>query len=113
MTRRGHLYLVPKALPAKMRAEPPPLCTRRLPPMKPKRPAAAVRKSLRVALAAAATLETQVRVADSRYPRDAQRAVQALQGYAYRLTTLTEELALAIKREGNYHLWRVGKPYVE
>lgn len=105
------LYVVPKgSAPA-----PPPraLYERQLPPIKPRRSAAAVRKSLRVALSAASELADTVTEADARAPSKARKAVQRLEGHAKRVSRLVDELHHAVECEARYHLWLRGRSYVE
>ena len=82
-------------------------------PLRPKRRAAAVKKSLRSALAASTLLQSSVDAADARSAAKARSAVRELEEHAKRLTQLTAELRLAVEREINYHLWRRGKAYVD
>lgn len=114
MTDR-RLYLVPN------RPAPPPppapqaraLPARQLPPIKPRRAAAAVRKSLRLALTASAELADAVSEADARIPAKARQAVQRLDVHAKHITRLVDELHHAVECEARYHLWRRGNSYVE
>ena len=82
-----------------------------LPPRKPVRPAAAVRKSLRSALAGAAVMLEHVDAAGSRFPQRADKAANALAVYAGKLTALTDELKRAVYCDRQRDLWRKGKPY--
>lgn len=109
MSLPPRLYLVqPRAQPDAF-----PTAGGSVPPVRPRRPAAAVRKSLRTALAASAGLVAEVDAADARYAATARRAVQALQGHANRLSRLTAELHHAVECEVRYHLWQRGRPYVD
>lgn len=111
MTDRRRLYLEPNSpAPAPL---PHALPVRQLPPIKPRRPAAAVRKSLRAALAASDGLVGSVAEADARIPAKARAAVQSLDMHAKRITRLVDELRHAVECEARYHLWRRGKSYVE
>jgi hypothetical protein len=108
---RPHLSLVQSTPPAVPQAAPERV--RQRPPIKPRRPAAAVRKSLRTALATSSRIAGRVIEADARIPAKARRAVLELQGHAKRITALTDELHYAVECEVRYHLWRHGKTYAE
>ena len=82
-----------------------------LPPRRPKRPAAAVRKSLRTTLAAAQVMREQVDDADPRFPQRADKAARALVAYTGKLAALADELLHALHCERQRDLWRRGKPY--
>lgn len=125
MSDRRRLYLVPAARPpapapelrvslatfaSDMRTA---LPNRQRPPIKPRRPAAAVRKSLRAALAVSGELVDSVAFADARVPAKARKAVHCLDAHAKRVARLVDELRHAVECEARYHLWRRGKSYVE
>lgn len=112
MTPRRHLSVVP-ASGAPVPTPPEPFQTMQRPPIKPRRPAAAVRKSLRAALAAAASVTSTVDAADARCVPTARRAARELQAYAQRLTRLADELQHAVECEARYHLWKRGRLYVD
>lgn len=82
-------------------------------PLKPKRPSAAVRKSLRTALAGIERLQVLLGDADPRRLRRGSEAAAELVKYAQRMLALTTELDHAVKCERNRDLWRRGKPYAE
>lgn len=118
--RGGHLRLVPPGTlaPAPASADPPaqPPATaskRQLPPLKPRRRAAAVRKSLRVTLANAESMVALVDAADARRAAEARRAVKELQRRARHITMMADELEHAVECEIRYHLWFRGQPYEE
>ena len=111
MPDRRRLYLVPKIPP--LASQPPIPTARQLPPIKPRRPAAAVRKSLQVALAASTGVAGAVAEADARIPAKARKAVDRLDAHAKRVARLVDELRHAVECEARYHLWRRGKSYVE
>lgn len=119
MKTQRHLRLVPKALPTSERAAPPnPIARddagRRFGPLKPDRPAAAVRKSLRAALARSASMTEDVYVVDARWPKRALPAAMRLKAHAQRIALLVDELDTAARREINGRRWLQGlPPYVE
>ena len=119
MTARSHLSLVSRALPATERTTPCDPTTyedtrRRLGPLKPDRPAAAVRKSLRAALARSAEMTADVYVVDARWPQRALPAAMRLKAHAQRIALLADELDTAARREINGLRWLKGlPPYVE
>ena len=119
MKNKRHLTLVPKALPARERARQPSQIARddagrRYGPLKPDRPAAAVRKSLRAALARSASMTEDVYVVDARWPHRALPAAMRLKAHAHRIALLADELDTAVRREINGRRWLQGlPPYVE
>ena len=115
MTARSHLSLVPKGSPTSERTTPRDPITyddmrRRLGPLKPDRPAAAVRKSLRAALAQSASMTADVYVVDARWPRRAHPAAMRLKAHAQRIALLADELDTAARREINGRRWLQGLP---
>ena len=85
----------------------------RIPPRKPRRPSATVRKSLFAALDAAPVMREHVGDANARFPLRAEKATAALVAYACKLETLTAELKHALHCERQRDLWRKGKPYAQ
>lgn len=96
------------AIPVQTKPESP-----RVGPLKPRRPAAAVRKSLRAALARCSALEAEVLACDSRRPTSrALLAIKRLQAHTTRMAALTAELDTAVRREINGQRWLRGQlPY--
>ena len=84
-----------------------------LPPRKPVRTSAAVRKSLRAALAAAQVMRKHLDDADARFPKRADKAANGVATYAAKLAALSVELKHSLHCERQRDLWRKGKPYVE
>ena len=82
-----------------------------LPPRKPRRPSAAVRKCLLAALDAAPVMREHVGDANARFPLRAAKATAALGAYACKLEALSAELKHALHCERQRDLWRKGKPY--
>lgn len=82
-------------------------------PVMPKRPAAAVRKSLRTAIAGVERIRLLIGDADSRRLQRGSAAASELVRYAQRVLDLASELERAVRCERNRNLWRKGKPYAE
>ena len=124
MTRRVHLCLVrgdaapvsgSPSLPTAAggcTADPSP-AQRQRPPIRPRRSAYAVRKSLRLTLTGSERMLCLVAHADPRFPGKAKEAVAALARHGARVVALTEELRAALECEQRYRLWSKGRPYVE
>lgn len=116
MKSRGHLRLVstaPAETEPKGTAEPSAPSMRRLPPLRPARRSAAVRKALRRALADADNMLSVVDSADPRFPRKAADSAGTLSRYGARVARLADELRHALACEERLRLWRKGQPYVE
>ena len=119
MRAQPRLSLVPKTVPASQCTTPddPTIydeTRRRLGPLKPDRPAAAVRKSLRAALACSASMASDVYAVDARWPHRALPAAVRLKAHAQRIAALADELETAARREINGRRWLQGlPPYVE
>lgn len=122
MRKCRHLHLVrsdrdqvtpvtpPAPMPAQVQAQ---VEERRKPPLRPRRPSAAVRKALRLALANSEQMLETVRLADPRFPSRAKAAVATLAAHGERITTLSAELSVALACEERHRLWKQGRPYVE
>ena len=113
MSARWYLRPVSSGAPGQQAPAAPEKPRRQLPPIKPRRPAAAVRKSLRAALALSASRLRSVDDADARNPAKARQSVREIQQHATSLSRLADELAHAIECEARYHLWRRGQSYDE
>lgn len=112
----GHLRLVSPARADSLKdgaAQPPATPAHRLPPLRPARPSAAVRKALRRALGDADKLLSVVALADPRFPRKAADAADTLGRYGEHVARLADELQHALACEERLRLWRKGRPYVE
>ena len=83
------------------------------PPLRPRRPAAAVRKALRLAFGNTERMLELVGLADPRFPIMAKAAAETLAVHGKRLAALTAELSDALACEQRYRLWRQGRTYVE
>ena len=86
---------------------------RRKPPLRPRRPAAAVRKALRHAFGNTERMLEAVGLADPRFPMRAKAAVDTLAAHGTRIAALAAELSDALACEQRYRLWRQGRTYVE
>lgn len=122
MRKRRHLHLVrfdrdqvtPETPPAPVfAAVQAHVGERRKPPLRPRRPSAAVRKALRMTFANAEQMLEAVRLADPRFPSRAKAAVAKLAAYGERITALSAELSVALACEERHRLWKQGRPYVE
>lgn len=122
MRKRRHLHLVrfdrDQVTPATPRAPMPALVPaqeeeRRKPPLRPRRPSAAVRKALRLALSNTGRMLEAVGLADPRFPSGAKAAVATLAAHGERITALSAELSIALACEERHRLWKQGRPYVE
>jgi hypothetical protein len=104
---RAYLRLVPPMREASIVTP-----ARRLPPPKPRRPAAAVRKSLRDALARARELDpvdlAQCLPANPRMSGAAIARMVARHRFAL---DLIGELKVALRREADYRAWKRGQAY--
>jgi len=113
---RGHLRLVspaPADSESEATAEPFAPVRRQLPPLRPARPSAAVRKALRRALGDAEKMLSVVDCADPRFPHKAADAAGTLRRYGVRVGRLVDELRHALACEERLRLWRKGRAYVE
>ena len=114
MTRPRRLTLVPPCpAPVDLPPEVDARRTRQRPPLKPRRPSSAVRKSLRAALASSEAMLGLVVQAEARFPWRAKVAVDALARHGQRIANLSDELRHALACEHRYHLWRNGRRYDE
>lgn len=125
MIRRRHLHLVDACTePAESVApgsasdhlQPEVVATgaiRQLPPIRPQRPSAAVRKCLRRAISGSAAMLKEVALADARFPDRSKRATDALREHGERILALADELRQALACEHRYRRWREGKRYDE
>jgi hypothetical protein len=104
---RGHLQLVPRR-----QAVAVPPTAARPPPLKPHRPAAAVRKSLRTAIARASEQDhldlPQCLPTD---PRKSGAAIARMVARHRFALDLLGELKVALRREADYRAWKRGQAY--